>query len=271
MPELPEVETIVRDLKDKIIGLTIVKAVVYDKRVIRNHKTHDFVSRLIRAKIIGVYRRGKAIVVEFEKSRYLVIQLGMTGQLIYGATMPSIQHTRVVFYFSDGDILSYNDQRMFGRLILTDDLNSLSYLKSIGVDPLESDFNREWIARWIKKRKIPIKNLLMNQRFIAGIGNIYASEILFSAGINPQRKAERLTQKEIEDLRLATVGVLKEAIRFRGTSMRNYRDASGLKGKFINRIQVYGRDEESCYGCRSPIVRIVQAGRSTFFCERCQR
>ncbi|MBZ0166832.1 MAG: formamidopyrimidine-DNA glycosylase, partial [Candidatus Omnitrophica bacterium] len=181
-----------------------------------------------------------------------------------------LKETKVIFRLSNGAFLNYNDQRLFGWLYLVDSLDDIPYLKTIGPEPLGKNFSVEWLSRELKKRTSPIKPLLMNQQFIAGIGNIYASEILYSAGVNPKKKARRLTRKQIEAVHRHTVSILEESIRLRGTSMRNYRDSAGQKGKFMDRIRVYGKKDQQCPVCAAPIMRIVQAQRSTFYCKQCQ-
>ncbi len=270
MPELPEVETMKRDLQKKILGLSIEDVFVYDDRVIKDLKAQKFKEKMKGKRIEAIERRGKSIIFTLYPSSFLVIQVKMTGYFVYGEHLKESQNlkeTKVVFKLSNDKYLNYNDQRLFGWLIYTDKLDDVPYLCSLGPEPLNGDFRLDDF----KGRKTPIKPLLMNQEFVAGIGNIYASEILFAAGINPRKQAKRLTEKEIKLLHKYTVGILTEAIRCRGTSMRNYRDADGNKGNFMNRIKVYGRENEKCVSCRSLIKRIVQSGRSTFFCGVCQR
>lgn len=267
MPELPEVETIKRDLEKTVVGQTILEVYVHDTMVVRNLSAKRFKGSLAKQTIIRVDRRGKAIIFEMKSGCFLIVQPMMTGQLVLGLRTPQ---ARVYFKLSNGQYLNYNDQRRFGRLTLVDHLSEMKFLRTIGVEPLSGAFNPGWLKTQMRFRKTPIKNLLMNQNFIAGIGNIYASEILFRCGINPQRAAGRLKIEEIKLLHEQTVSVLNEAIQFRGSSVNNYRDAKGEKGHFVNRIQVYGRENEKCVRCQRPIQRIVQSGRSTFFCKRCQ-
>lgn len=273
MPELPEVETIKRDLKKTILGKRIEEVVIFDKRVIKDLSARRFIQQAKGCTFKDVWRRGKAIVIVLDQQRYLVVQVKMTGQLIYQPKWNQesrLKETKVVFRLSNGYHLLYNDQRLFGWLYLVGDLNKIPCLTTIGPEPLNGEFTTEWLYNALKKRRTPIKTLLMNQVFLAGIGNIYASEILFRARIHPQKVSQKLNKKEIDALHLSIKNILEEAIRCRGTSIRNYRDVEGKKGKFINRIKVYGREKESCYVCKEPIHRIVQGGRSTFFCKHCQ-
>lgn len=292
MPELPEVETIKRDLEKKIVGQKIVQVLVYDRRVIRNSSSRGFIRNLTGKIVHGISRRGKALIVQFTDPGFLVVQPMMTGQLIYGVgiSKKKFRHrlsgtpaavarkktsglgpTKVTFRLSNHGYLNYNDQRLFGRLQFCRTLEEIKFFQDLGVEPFSPRLNVEWLAHELIRRATPIKNLLMNQKFIAGIGNIYASEILFVAGIHPQRAANTLNKEEIDSLLRKMEEVLNEAIRCRGTSMNTYRDADGQKGNYINRIKVYGREDQACLRCQTPIERFVQGGRSTFFCRHCQK
>lgn len=274
MPELPEVETITRDLQPVLKGLFIKDVQIYDKRVIARLSPEVFIRRVEGRRIADVYRRGKAIVIVLDPGRFLVVQLKMTGQLIYGNDLKkefNSNDTKVVFRLSNGRYLNYNDQRTFGWLYSVDSLDEIPYFNSIGPEPFDKIFETAWLKNALHPRTAPIKTLLLNQQVVAGIGNIYASEILFNARIRPTRKSNSLKNDEISRLRQSSIDILNEAIHFRGSSMRNYRDSNGEKGKFNERIKVYGRDNEPCPACTTPITRIVQAGRSTFYCRKCQK
>ncbi|OGX08637.1 MAG: DNA-formamidopyrimidine glycosylase [Omnitrophica WOR_2 bacterium GWA2_47_8] len=273
MPELPEVETIRRDLSKFILNQTIEDIAVHDKRVIRRSSVPLFIKRSKGQKIIDVQRRGKAIVMVLDRQGFLVVQPMMTGQLIYqkNGTLEAPKAAKVIFTLSNGGRLIYNDQRLFGRVYFTADLREIDYFRTIGPEPLEKGFNVPWLQKAIIKKRGPIKPLLMDQHFVAGIGNIYASEILFRSRIHPQRSAYTLRKEELQALHKATRMILKEAISSRGTSMRNYLDGQGEKGQFKNRILVYARENEICVDCKGVIKRFVQAGRSTFYCEGCQK
>ena len=271
MPELPEVEIIKRDLLKGLLGRRIEKVTVYDERVIRGCPQADFISSLSGRSVEAITRRGKAIIFRLSSSQYLVIQVMMTGQLIFSARPQPMRMTRITFRLSNDRYLNYNDQRLFGRLQIVERLEEIPYLHTMGPEPFSRGFAVEWLTNQLRKRSIPIKTLLLNPQVVAGIGNIYASEILFASGINPNRPAKTVKPKEIKRLHQATIDVLQEAIRWRGTSLRNYRDGKGRKGRFINRIKVYGRDKELCYCCQTPIQKVVLSGRSTFFCGKCQR
>ena len=273
MPELPEVETITRDLEGAILGAKINDVIVYDDRVIKDIPAKTFQRRLKGQVVQQVSRRAKAIVIAFESGQYLVVQLKMTGQMIASAKQVTNNDTRdvkVVFRLSNQTFLHYNDQRTFGWLILTDDLDQISYLKTVGMEPFDKAFNARWLRERFKNKKAPIKSVLLDQRYVAGLGNIYVCEILYLAGISPLRSAGELLENELKLICQITKKILKKAIRCRGTSMRNYRDASGQEGTFNQYLKVYGREGKKCFRCSKVVSRMVQAGRGTFYCQNCQ-
>ncbi len=267
MPELPEVETLKRELSKDLTGKTISHVRIRDTMIVSRQSPKKFIKRLVGKTVSEVSRRGKAIVISFRQGDHLIVQLAMTGQPNYGSALKT---AKVVFELSNGQYLNYNDTRRFGRLSVIKDFDDSPFLQSLGPEPLGRDFNVKWLAKALQRRKSPIKSLLMNQSFLAGIGNIYASEILFRCGIHPQRPALSLKDNEITLLYQEIVGVLKEAIKFKGSSINTYRNTKGLKGTFHNRIQVYGKHLEKCPRCPFLIQRIFMAGRSTFFCPNCQ-
>lgn len=268
MPELPEVETIRRDLARGILHKTIARIDIVDPRVLRQ-PAKDFLRRLQGQEITGISRRGKALDLSLASGEHLVVQVMMTGQMV--ADGPSHPHTRVVFTFTDGSKVLYNDQRVFGQLRVVKDTQEIKYFRVIGPEPLTKNFDTDYIAGFFKKSGRPIKNVLLDHTFVAGVGNIYACEVLFRCGISPKRRARLIPSAGRDLLRLQTIEVLKEAIALRGSSIRDYRDGAGEKGKFTQNIRVYGREGEPCLQCQSPIKRIVQAGRSTFYCMKCQK
>lgn len=273
MPELPEVETIARGLRRKIVNLTINDVIVYDRRVIRQNgqTVRPFTSALKGRRLTDVSRRGKALILGLDNGRLFVVQLMMTGQMIDCADPRRDKLTRVSLSLSNGRYLHYSDQRLFGRLQVVDSLHHIPYFQKLGPEPLTKEFSISFLGKKLRERKVPIKPLLMDHTFVAGIGNIYASEILFQSRIDPRRPAHRLKAEETERLYAAAREVLKQAVRWRGTSMSNYRDADGKEGLFMSRIRVYGRDGQSCPGCKHTLVKIIQRGRSTFYCPQCQR
>jgi formamidopyrimidine-DNA glycosylase len=273
MPELPEVETIRRDLLRTIKGLSFQNVRIVDRRVVRAIASSVFVKRLTGRSILDVQRRGKALLLQLG-GLWLVVQPMMTGQLVAippGRDFQLTKDAKVIFTLSKGWRLIYNDQRLFGRLHLVKDPFDLAYVRELGPEPLDAAFISDQFSRRLENRKTAIKTLLLNSKFIAGIGNIYAAEALFLAGIDPRRKAQRLKSAEVKRLHQAIRDVLSQAVELRGTSIRNYRDGQGEEGKYRQLIQVYGREGEPCRVCREPVRRIVQAQRSTFFCRKCQK
>ena len=224
-------------------------------------------NRLIK----GIIRRGKLLVIELVsengKSIYLAVHLRMTGQLVYGQADPK---ARVLFELSDGRFLCYNDQRTLGHLILVEDWTGLRVVKTMGPEPLSEEFRLNDFKEIILKKKAKIKPLLLDQRFIAGIGNIYACEALFLSKIMPDKIACELSEKQIKLLYNNIKKVLAKAIECRGSTFSNYRDGHGQKGTFSDHFYVYGRKGESCYKCKSDIKRITIGGRGTFYCPVCQ-
>ena len=268
MPELPEVETIVRDLNQTITAKTFSRIIVRDSFVLRQGKD-DFTKRIKGRTVVTITRRGKAVIIHLKPKGFLVVQLMMTGQLIVDASPD--RHTRVIFNFSDGTKLLYNDQRRFGQLRSVDKLEEIPHFNNLGPEPLSKDFTPALMRELFKNTSRPIKNVLLDHTFVAGIGNSYACEILFRSALSPKRPAKMIKLKEAETLHRLIIEVLNEAILHRGSSMRNYRDASGQKGRFNERLSVYAREGEPCLVCHQAIGRITQAGRSTFYCGHCQK
>lgn len=268
MPELPEVETIRRDLQQRILSKTIKSVRINDPFVLRTPSKH-FISSLEHQSIKAVERRGKALLIELSNSKYLQVQLMMTGQLVIDGAPD--KHSHVVISFKDGTKLLYNDQRKFGQLRILKSLSESKHISSLGPEPFGKDFSADYILKKTRHSKRPIKNLLLDHTFVAGIGNIYACEILFRCGINPKHLSGKITQAQSEKIYQNSIAVLSEAIKNRGSSMRNYRDASGEQGQFKRLIKVYAREDQPCLKCKNLIQRIVQAGRSTFYCPKCQK
>lgn len=269
MPELPEVETVVGDLKKKIVGKTLAGVRVFCPKLIKGPLSKF--KHLSNAKIVSILRRGKYIIINLSGAESLLIHLKMSGQFVLvKKESPLEKHTHLVFGLKgNSHELRYLDIRKFGclRLIPTQTLpEELSYL---GPEPLSLSFSgfRERIAGAGGR----IKPLLLNQKFVAGIGNIYADEILYRAGIRPQRKVESLKEKDVKKLFLAIKNILKRAIKYRGSTIRDFRDGLGESGDFQKRLRVYGRGGEKCGRCGRRISRISLGGRGTHFCACCQR
>jgi formamidopyrimidine-DNA glycosylase len=278
MPELPEVETIVRDLSKSLQGKTIAAVTVHDAFLLRapasvrhedGQKAADFIKRLNKQVVKKISRRGKAIIIEVSSGEFLVIQLMMTGQMIFNGAED--KHTRLTFTFTDKTKLLYNDQRRFGQLRVVKHLNEVKHFNILGPEPFSKEFTPDFMQQAFKKTMRPIKNVLLDHTFVAGIGNIYACEILFRSRLSPKREARRVSLAESKTVHQYIVEVLKEAIQHRGSSLRNYRDGAGEKGKFNEHLAVYARQNQPCPRCKRDILRIVQSGRSTFYCGHCQK
>ena len=266
MPELPEVETIKRDLEKVILGKKITEVYVRNSTVIRQPSVLGFKKGLKGARIKNILRRAKVLILELSSGRSLVIHLRMTGQLVYPG---GSKNSRVAFHLSDGKILDFNDQRLFGELRLLDDWHSLKFIQGLGPEP--ADLNLTQFKVMLQGKKSRIKPLLMDQTFISGIGNIYASEILYAARISPERRANDLTDKEKELLFKAINNILNAAVRSAGSSVDDYVRLSGEKGGYLKYHKVYGRLGKPCLFCKTIIKKNNQGGRGTYFCPKCQK
>lgn len=273
MPELPEVETIKRDLVKLIPGKKIKEVKINNPKPIKEPANLvEFKRNLSGATFKDVFRRGKLLICKLQTSNssliYMVIHLRLTGQLIYGK---EDKRSRVNFLLSGDKYLNFNDLRLLGEIRLVKDYLQLPIVKAMGPEPLEKDFTLEKFKKMLKAKKTKIKPLLMDQAFIAGVGNLYAAEILFSARIHPQRAANTLKEAEVKQLYEDMREILKQAIKYRGSSVDTYRDTSGEKGGFEKRLKVYDRENQACFRCKTPIKRIVSGGRGTYFCPHCQK
>jgi formamidopyrimidine-DNA glycosylase len=270
MPELPEVETVVRGLREPLIGRTITGAMVDWPRVVAFPPADEFEMYIVGRLIASVARRGKYVVVELDHGS-LLIHLKMSGQLRIGpGGEPPDRHTRVLFDLDDGQQLRFQDARKFGRVYLVDDPAQVT--GGLGPEPLAADFTLDGFRRLLARRSGRLKPLLLNQAFLAGLGNIYADEALFAAQLHPLRQADSLLPEEQARLYESIRAVLNRAIAGRGTTLddRGYTDADGRVGTYQEQIAVYGRKGESCLQCGALIERIVIGGRSSHFCPCCQ-
>jgi formamidopyrimidine-DNA glycosylase len=271
VPELPEVETIARGLAATIVGTTIESAEVRLARIAVAPANLRFERAIAGERICRIRRRGKYAVIELGSGRSLVTSLRMTGRLVVGRDgIPEFPGTHVVLRLADGRALRFSDVRTFGRMRLVGP--GEPWDQKLGIEPLSRGFTGEAFLSMLAGRTTPIKVLLLDQRRIAGIGNIYACEALWEARIRPSRPARALTKPAARRLRHAIVEVLQRAIEMRGTSIDDYVDAAGLQGSFQNSLSVYGKDGRPCRRCRTArVVRTVLAQRGTWWCRRCQR
>jgi len=265
MPELPEVETIKRDLEKIVLGKKIIEVCVHNPAIIRQMSADKFKKGLTGSTIKNVLRKAKTLILELSNGKSLVIHLKMTGQLVYPGDG---KKSRVSFKLSDGKMLDFNDQRLFAELRLLDDWKKFKFIKELGPEPY--DLSMEQFKEMLSVKKTKIKPLLMDQKFISGIGNLYAAEILFRSKIDPARSAQSLTEKEKELLFNSIKQVLDEAIRYGGSSVDDYVRLSGERGTYAQYHKVYGREGERCFFCKTPVKRISLGGRGTYFCPECQ-
>lgn len=266
MPELPEVETIKRDLEKIILGKKIVEVCVHNPRVIRQPQVEKFKKGLSGVAIKGVLRKAKVLIFQLSNGKFLVIHLKMTGQLVYPGTA---EKSRVSFRLSDGKLLDFNDQRLFAELRLLDDWRNLKFIQGLGPEPFETSL--EQFKQMLASKKTKIKPLLMDQTFISGVGNLYAAESLFRARIHPERPASSLSDKEKELLFKEIKDTLLEAIKYKGSSVDEYVRLSGKPGDYVKYLKAYDREGKPCVICKALIKRINLAGRGTYFCPKCQK
>ena len=266
MPELPEVATIVNSLRESVLSKTISEVDVLDSRVIKEPSPDAFKKILGGRSVIDIQRRGKAIIISLSGGWSLLVHLRMTGWVLYGKRSAN---ARVVLRLSKTDWLNYIDQRCFGELRLRRSFQELDFFKRLGPEPF--DMKSDDFYALCAKRKTAIKVLLLDQHAIAGIGNIYAQEALFSSGIDPRRQACSLSHNESDRLLRAVVAVFNEALLHKGSSIDTYRTPAGNTGGMELRLKVYDHDGQPCPRCGALLVKIALSGRGTCFCPRCQK
>ncbi len=271
MPELPEVETVVRSLGPRLIGQRIESVRVLFRPLLR--QSHPLALQALKgARILGLRRRGKMVLLDATNGLSLLLHLKMTGRLLLCPKEKTLgKHTRLIIALGDEEELRFEDSRKFGfvRLIKTEKAEEAAELKSLGPEPLELGMKR--FCELLHHRRGRLKSLLINQSFLAGIGNIYADEICFEARLHPSTEVSRLGHREKRRLWSAIRTVLTNAVAARGTSIRDFRDGEGREGGFQAFLRVYGQEGEACFFCGARIKRLRLAGRSTHFCPRCQR
>lgn len=268
MPELPEVETIRRGLEKRILAKKINRVEINTDRMVKKPSPKRFKEEVEGKNFTQVIRRGKYLILVLSSGKKIVIHLRMTGQLIYGRRDTK---NRVSFLLSNGKYLNLNDKRHLGEIRLVENWEKVPGIAKMGMEPLEDSFTLKVFGEMLNKKKARIKPLLMNQEFLAGVGNIYAQEALFKARIHPERHAHRLKRDEVKALFSEIKKVLKKAIEYKGSSFSSYVDAQGRRGSFHSRLQVYGREGEPCVKCKIPLKFIKLAGRGTSFCPKCQK
>ena len=288
MPELPEVETVRMQLLDKVVGKTIKGVEVFHNKSVGDDESIE--DRLVGKKIAHIDRVGKLMIFSFtkEKDLFMLAHLKMTGQFFYvedgevatggGHSMSESdmkdlpgRHTRVAFYFKDGSVLYFNDMRIFGYVKLSDAAGVAHARAGFGPEPIAADFDVEYFTEKLKKRSIAVKAALLDQKFVAGLGNIYVDEALWRAKVRPTRPSNKVTKKEAAAIAAASRAVMLESIAVGGTTFQNFKDTKGENGNFKDFLQVFGKQGAPCPRCGSTIEKIRVAGRGTHFCPNCQK
>ena len=271
MPELPEVETLARNLKELLRDAEFGAVDVCWPGAVAMPSADELTRQLPGHKVLDVSRRGKFLLLSLSGPRYLLIHLRMSGQLrVEAGACPPDRHVRLTFHLTDGRRLVFSDTRKFGRVYWVPDPDLV--VSALGPEPLAGDFTLQRFSALLSRHKGALKPLLLNQEVLAGLGNIYADEVLFRSKLHPLRKANTLSVTEVERLYLAIREVLQQAIDGRGTTLADerFRDAEGRPGGFVESLRVYQRTAEPCVCCGTSIERITVGGRGTHFCPSCQ-
>ena len=289
MPELPEVEVVKRSLEKKILNLIIQKVKINDSKL-RYNVNKEKIYKLKGKKIEKIYRRSKFLIFQLTGKTFMLVHLGMTGKFFfidkkkkklktsfYYKLDPEkdSKHDRIIFYLESNQKLIYNDVRKFGfiKLININDFKNNLHIRKLGPEPLEKNYNFEYFKKLIFMKKRNIKNIMMDQKFISGLGNIYVNEILFYSGIKPTRAVNTLKNFEIHKIVKFTKKILIEAIKLGGSSIKDFSSENGKRGKFQQHFKVYSKKGEVCSNtdCKSLIKKIVISNRATFYCPQCQK
>jgi len=283
MPELPEVETVCSGLRPAMEG-NLINKLELRRNDLRWPFPKDMVDRTNGKKVIGVRRRAKYILIDLSSDQTIIIHLGMSGRILIDTSNKGTfnynsnifeKHDHVIFYMQNGTLITFNDARRFGAMDMapTKALDQHWLLKRLGPEPLGNGLNAEYLSNRFKNKNTAIKTTLLDQLIVAGLGNIYVCEILFRSDVSPQKNTNKLKMKEIERLVKFTRFVLIEAIEAGGSSLKDHRQTNGELGYFQHNFLVYGREGEKCVNddCKTIIKRVIQSGRSTFYCSKCQR
>ena len=273
MPELPEVETVRQSLKLKLIGRKILSCDVYHDNIIEYPSVLEFKKNIIGQSFLDIKRHGKWLVFVLN-DYYLLSHLRMEGKFFFRSSDEKLyKHEHVVFGLDNGIQFRYMDVRKFGKmhLIKKEDITTMGPLLSIGLEPWDERLDVSYLKDQYKNKKLPIKSVLLDQSIIAGIGNIYANEILFASGIHPLKRACDLSDQELGFLISNTRNILSKAIEMGGSTIHSYTSVDGVTGLFQQELKVHMREGEKCVSCGSTIVKIVVGGRGTYYCPKCQR
>ncbi|NBV06058.1 MAG: bifunctional DNA-formamidopyrimidine glycosylase/DNA-(apurinic or apyrimidinic site) lyase [Proteobacteria bacterium] len=270
MPELPEVETVRRGLENAV-GKKIIQVFRSEKKL-RFDSTLDL-EKIVNAKISDISRRARYLIINFNNQTSLIVHLGMSGQVTLAQNFKKLKHDHFACLFDDETWLIFNDTRRFGfvDLVLTKNLNKHKMLSNLGPEPLSADFNQKYLQKKLSTKKMNIKTTMMDNELVVGVGNIYINESLFESGISPLRSASSLSKTEIKKLITAVKKTLQKAIDLGGSTISDYIAVNGESGYFQNDFKVYAREKLNCLLCSDFIKKIKQNGRSSFFCQKCQR
>ena len=268
MPELPEVETTLRAIK-KFQGQNLINIKVHNRNL-RWTVSKDLEKNSKNQKLIYLHRRAKYIIFELENT-YLLLHLGMSGSLriLKSEDNYFLKHDHIEFIFKNEKII-YNDPRRFGSLHITKSVNNHKLISQLGPEPLSKNFNGEYLLDCCKRSKTNIKSLIMNQKNVVGIGNIYASESLYLSRVNPQKESQELNFEECKRIVSSSKKVLNEAIKVGGTTLKDFYSADGSAGYFKIKLNVYGRNGQKCKNCEEEIIKVTINQRATFYCPNCQ-
>jgi formamidopyrimidine-DNA glycosylase len=273
MPELPEVESVRRQLEPALVGRSFEHVTINDPRLVRPYDPAEVAAELVGERVAAVERSGKYLIVRFESDRVLLIHLRMTGSLLHapGGSLPDDPHRRAVVKLDDGSDVAYRDVRRFGTWLLLEPGEAGPYLAArVGDEPLDALFTAARLAERLAGRRTSLKAALLDQRTLAGMGNIYADEALWRARLNPLRPAAGLDGGELRRLHRAIRSALEHGLARQGSTLRDYRLPDGGGGSMQDEFRVYGRGGEPCDRCGTPIARTHVAGRTTWFCPTCQ-
>lgn len=270
MPELPEVETIARGLQN-LVGKRVKKTFTSDKKL--RIKSSLDLQNLVKSRVSSIKRRARYLIIQLDDGKSLVIHLGMSGRITLSQDFQRLKHDHFACEFDDGKFLIFNDPRRFGfvDLVETKNLPKHQFLQKLGPEPLSDDFTAEYLAQKLQNKKMNIKTAMMDNQIVVGVGNIYINESLFDSGISPLREAFSLTKSEIKNLTNSIKKILKKAIESGGSSISDYVKSDGEVGNFQNNFKIYGKIKEKCLHCKNFIRRIVQNGRASFYCPKCQK
>ena len=283
MPELPEVETVMRGIEPAMTGYKIDQLIL-NRPDLRWPFPGGMAERVSGAKVLGLRRRSKYILADLDSNETLLIHLGMSGRILVSGDPlgnfvhdhpPIEKHDHVIFSMENGARITFNDPRRFGALDLLDTNSGDAHplLRNIGPEPFGNEFHEDYLVNILKKKNFPIKSALLDQRIVAGLGNIYVCEVLFRAGVSPKKLASKISAKRTAPMVAIIRDVLGEAIQAGGSTLKDFRHSDGELGYFQHTFKVYGREGEACTNtdCGAKIKRIVQSGRSSFYCPKCQR